>query len=135
MVARIYDPRRAEIYQRLGIPTVATVTWTIDQVLRRLLPETVTGEWTDSTGQLVLVEHQLPESWAGKRLYDLGLEGRANLVAVTRGGVPRLDVADMVGQEGDVLHVAVMKDAMVDLERRIATGTPASKPVEGRRRT
>jgi len=134
VVARIYDPKRAEIYQRLGIPTVATVTWTIDQVLRRLLPETVTGEWTDATGQLVLVEHQLPEAWAGKRLYDLGLEGRANLVAVTRGGVPRLDVAAMVGQEGDVLHVAVMKDAMADLERRIATGTPASSPVEGRRR-
>ena len=38
VVARIYDPRRAEIYQRLGIPTVATVTWTIDQVRRRLLP-------------------------------------------------------------------------------------------------
>src|SRR5271167_1648463 len=110
VVARIYDPRRAEIYQRLGIPTVATVTWTIDQVRRRLLPETVTGEWTDATGQLVLVEHVLPDAWAGKRLYDLGLEGRANLVAVTRAGVPRLDVAAMVGQEGDVLHVAVMKD-------------------------
>jgi trk system potassium uptake protein TrkA len=134
VVARIYDPRRAEIYQRLGIPTVATVTWTIDQVLRRLLPETVTGEWTDATGQLVLVEHALPESWAGKRLYDLGLEGRANLVAVTRGGVPRLDVSAMVGQEGDVLHVAVMKDAMVDLERRIATGTPDAKSTESRRR-
>jgi trk system potassium uptake protein TrkA len=134
VVARIYDPRRAEIYQRLGIPTVATVTWTIDQVLRRLLPETVTAEWTDATGQLVLVEHGLPEAWAGKRLYDLGLEGRANLVAVTRAGVPRLDVAAMVGQEGDVLHVAVMKDAMVDLERQIASGTPASRPVEGRRR-
>jgi len=133
VVARIYDPRRAEIYQRLGIPTVATVTWTIDQVLRRLLPETVTGEWTDATGQLVLVEHILPEAWAGKRLYDLGLEGRANLVAVTRAGVPRLDVTALVGQEGDVLHVAVMKDAMVDLERRIASGTPTSKPVEGRR--
>jgi trk system potassium uptake protein TrkA len=134
VVARIYDPRRAEIYQRLGIPTVATVTWTIDQVLRRLLPETVTGEWTDATGQLVLVEHLLPEAWAGKRLYDLGLEGRANLVAVTRSGVPRLEVASMVGQEGDVLHVAVMKDAMADLERQIATGTPETKPLEGRRR-
>jgi trk system potassium uptake protein TrkA len=134
VVARIYDPRRAEIYQRLGIPTVATVTWTIDQVLRRLMPETVTGEWTDATGQLVLVEHQLPESWAGKRLHDLGLAGRAQLVAVTRGGVPRLDIAAMVGQEGDVLHVAVMKDAMADLERRIAKDTPEAKPVEGRRR-
>src|SRR5450631_232976 len=107
VVARIYDPRRAEIYQRLGIPTVATVTWTIDQVLRRLLPQTVTGEWTDSTGQLVLVEHLLPEAWAGKRLADLSLAGQASLVAVTRAGLPRLDVAAMVGQEGDVLHVAV----------------------------
>jgi trk system potassium uptake protein TrkA len=134
VVARIYDPRRAEIYQRLGIPTVATVTWTIDQVLRRLQPDSVTGEWTDATGQLVLVEHQLPESWAGKRLYDLGLEGRANLVAVTRAGVPRLDIAAMVGQEGDVLHVAVMKDAMADLESRIASGAGQPRPVEGRRR-
>src|SRR5579872_1361041 len=134
VVARIYDPRRAEIYQRLGIPTVATVTWTIDQVLRRLLPTTVTGEWTDSTGQLVLVEHLLPEAWAGKRLADLGLAGRATLMAVTRAGVPRLDVAAMVGQEGDVLHVAVMKDAMSDLEARIESGTPPEKPVEGRRR-
>ncbi|MGH9016145.1 MAG: potassium channel family protein [Acidimicrobiales bacterium] len=135
VVARIYDPRRAEIYQRLGIPTVATVRWTIDQVLRRLLPETVTGEWTDATGQLVLVEHALPEAWAGKRLYDIGLEGRANLVAVTRAGMPRLDVSAMVGQEGDVLHVAVRKDAMVDLERRIASPTTEPRPTDGRRRS
>ena len=122
VVARIYDPKRAEIYQRLGIPTVATVPWTIDQVLRRLLPETVTGEWSDPSGQLVLVEHQLPDTWAGKRLHDLGLAGRATLVAVTRAGVPRLDVAAMVGQEGDVLHVAVMKDALADFGRHIETG-------------
>jgi trk system potassium uptake protein TrkA len=133
VVARIYDPRRAEIYQRLGIPTVATVTWTIDQVLRRLLPETVTGEWSDSTGQLVLVEHLLPEAWAGKRLADLSLAGQASLVAVTRAGMPRLDVAAMVGQEGDVLHVAVMKGAMTELEQRIA-GITEPRPAEGRKR-
>ena len=50
VVARIYDPRRAEIYQRLGIPTVATVTWTIDQVRRRLLPDQDVGDWSDATG-------------------------------------------------------------------------------------
>ena len=50
VVARIYDPRRAEIYQRLGIPTVATVTWTIDQVRRRLLPDEDVGDWSDPTG-------------------------------------------------------------------------------------
>jgi len=122
VVARIYDPRRAEIYQRLGIPTVATVTWTIDQVLRRLMPESVVGEWTDATGHLVLVERVLPESWAGKSLRDLGMKGRLNVVAVTRAGVPRLDVAELVGQEGDVLHVAVMKDAVEDFEGVLGDG-------------
>src|SRR5437867_6753597 len=50
VVARIYDPRRAVIYQRLGIPTVATVTWTTDQVLRRLFPEKTVTDWTDPSG-------------------------------------------------------------------------------------
>src|SRR5271154_4549576 len=86
VVARIYDPRRAEIYQRLGIPTVATVTWTIDQVLRRLLP--------DATGRLSLFERSLPEGWAGRALSDLEAPGSIRLVAVTRAGTPRLDVAD-----------------------------------------
>src|SRR5436305_6131793 len=65
VVARIYDPRRAVIYQRLGIPTVATVAWTTDQVLRRLFPERWASEWTDATGSVDLVERTLPGSWAG----------------------------------------------------------------------
>jgi len=125
VVARIYDPRRAEIYQRLGIPTVATVTWTIDRVMRRLLPETMAGEWTDATGALLLVERQLPDGWAGKRLMELTMPGRAALVAVTRAGAPRLDVSDLVGQEGDVLTLMVTKDASHELERRLC-GTPAA---------
>ena len=120
VVARIYDPRRAEIYQRVGIPTVATVTWTIDQVMRRLLPEAVVGEWTDATGRLAMVDRVLPESWAGKRLRDLTIAGRASLVAVTRAGVPRLDVAELVGQEGDLLHLAVLTDAVDELEERVS---------------
>jgi len=135
VVARIYDPRRAEIYQRLGIPTVATVTWTIDQVIRRLLPETVVGEWSDTTGRLVLVERPLPERWAGKLLRDLGMPGKARLVAVTRAGNPRLDVSDMVGQEGDVLHLAVMKAAVRDLENLLGGVAPSNElriPREGR---
>lgn len=127
VVARIYDPRRAEIYLRLGIPTVATVTWTIDQVMRRLLPETVAGEWSDITGRLVLVERQLPEQWAGKHMSDLGMPGKARLVAVTRAGSPRLDTSDMVGQEGDVLHVAVMRDALPELESLLGGVTPSDE--------
>ncbi|HEY3845317.1 MAG TPA: TrkA family potassium uptake protein [Acidimicrobiales bacterium] len=119
VVARIYDPRRAEIYQRLGIPTVATVTWTIDQVRRRLLPEVDADDWSDPSGRLTLMDRSLPDSWAGRRLQELEEPGRLSLVAVTRAGVPRLDGRDLVGQEGDVLHVAVMRDARRDLEARL----------------
>lgn len=122
VVARIYDPRRAVIYQRVGIPTVATVTWTTDQVLRRLFPEVSTAEWIDASGQLVLLERTLPAVWAARRLGQLQDGGRVTLVAVTRGGVPRLDVADMVGQEGDLLHVMVRKEAVDELEERLEKG-------------
>ncbi len=128
VVARIYDPRRAEIYQRLGIPTVATVTWTIDRVMRRLLPDTVAGEWTDATGSLLLVERPLPDGWAGKRLGELTMPGRATLVAVTRAGTARLEIGELVGQEGDVLTLVVAKGAADELERRLC-GAPVAMSV------
>ena len=127
VVARIYDPRRAEIYQRLGIPTVATVTWTIDQVRRRLLPEVDVGDWSDPTGRLTLTDRSLPEAWAGRLLSDLEVPGRLSLVAITRSGVPRLDARDLVGQEGDILHLAVLDDAHRALDETLPgneSGTP-----------
>jgi trk system potassium uptake protein TrkA len=120
VVARIYDPRRAQIYQRLGIPTVATVTWTTDQVVRRLFPEDSVTEWTDPTGQLAVIERALPEAWAGRRLSGLDDADRMRVVAVTRAGQGRLAVGDMVGQEGDLLYILVRKDAFDELERRLA---------------
>jgi trk system potassium uptake protein TrkA len=122
VVARIYDPRRAEIYQRLGIPTVATVTWTIDQVRRRLLPDVDAGDWSDPSGRLTLMDRSLPDKWAGRRLSDLEEPGKLNLIAVTRSGVPRLDARQLVGQEGDVLHIAVLSDARDELDAILATG-------------
>ena len=130
VVARIYDPRRAEIYQRLGIPTVATVTWTIDQVRRRLLPDTVATEWSDASGKLRLVERELPDAWAGRRLGDIDLPGEISLVSVTRAGVPRLHADDLIGQEGDLLCLAVNDSAVGELERRCASG-PAHEPSPG----
>ena len=127
VVARIYDPRRAEIYQRLGIPTVATVTWTIDQVRRRLLPEEDTGDWSDPTGHLTLIERSLPEAWAGRSLCDLEEPGRLSIVAVTRAGAPRLDARELVGQEGDVLHLAVLDDAWRGLDQTVAPGAGDGK--------
>jgi trk system potassium uptake protein TrkA len=123
VVARIYDPRRAEIYQRLGIPTVATVTWTIEQVIRKLFPDRTISEWTDPTGEVRLVERTLPDLWCGKRLDSIEKRTGARIVAVTRGGHSALAIGDVVGQEGDILHVAVDGAAQVALEELLATAT------------
>jgi len=118
VVARIYDPRRAQIYLRLGIPTVATVAWTIDQVRRRLVPGESDTEWSDPTGAVSLITKDLPERWAGKRLADLSVPGEVTLVAVVRAGIARLDVAELVGQDGDVLHLMVSQGALERLRSR-----------------
>ena len=120
VVARIYDPRRALIYQRLGIPTVATVTWTTEQVLRRLFPEVSTTEWTTPSGDVSLIERSLPPAWAGRRIVDLDLEGRIKVVALTRADQARIVSPDLVGQEADLLHVVVHRGAAEELERRLS---------------
>ena len=124
VVARIYDPRRAQIYLRLGISTVATVSWTIDQVRHRLLPNELESEWTDPTGGIALIERHLPERWAGKRLAELSVPGEVTLVSVTRAGVVRLDFADLVGQDGDILHVVATAEALDRFQGRL-TGIDA----------
>jgi len=124
VVARIYDPRRAQIYLRLGISTVATVSWTIDQVRQRLLPDALGGEWTDPSGGLSLIERPLPERWAGRRLADITVPGEVTLVAVTRAGRPRLDLDGLVGQEGDVLTLMVARSALPAIRTRLAGVSP-----------
>jgi len=120
VVARIYDPRRAVIYQRLGIPTVPTVSWTTTQVLRWLLPEDDSVEWRDATGSLLFVERILPDAWAGKRLEELDSPGKFHVVSVMRSNQPRLDVATLIGQEDDVLQIVVLRDALAELDERLA---------------
>jgi trk system potassium uptake protein TrkA len=122
VVARIYDPRRALIYRRLGIPTVATVTWTVDQVVRRLLPERTVTEWASPASEVVMVERSVPGAWVGFRLDDLEVPGRARIVALARAGKAVVAKPGMIGQEGDVLYVAVAESALGELEDRLAKG-------------
>jgi trk system potassium uptake protein TrkA len=107
VVARIYDPRRAAIYERLGIPTVATVQWTIERVLRRILPESPSVEWIDASAKVCLIERVVPTKWAGHRVGELDVESHAHVVALSRLGVAQLCRADLVIQDGDVVYVAI----------------------------
>ena len=70
VVARIYDPGRAEVYQRLGITTVATVKWTADQVLRRLLPAGAEPDFRDPSGTIRVDQVPVPEAWIGHQTFD-----------------------------------------------------------------
>jgi trk/ktr system potassium uptake protein len=121
VVARIYDPRRALIYQRLGIPTVASVSWTVDQVVRRLMPEEVVTTWTDPTGEVGMLERRLPDGFAGRRLEELTEGERFRPMLLTRGGHARLASSDLVGQEGDVVVFGVRTEAVADLEKRLGS--------------
>lgn len=126
VVARIYDPKRAQIYQRLGIPTVAAVRWTTDQVLRRLFREESQEEWFDPSSSVTLIERALPDEWAGRKLGELDEGDRFRLVAITRHGEGRLATPSLVGQEGDILHLMARRDAKDELERRLHNPTDAS---------
>lgn len=105
VVARIYDPRRAEVYQRLGIPTVATVAWTADQMLRKLLPEGAVSLWRDPTGHVVLAEVAYSEDWLGQKVCDLENAAQTRVAFISRLGEAMIPSPNLVLQEGDVVHV------------------------------
>jgi trk system potassium uptake protein len=113
VVARIYDPGRAEVYQRLGIPTVATVRWTADQMLRRLLPHGSEPEWRDPSGTVRLAEVHLDDAWIGERIGTIEQASGARVAFLTRYGLGLLPAEDTVLQDGDLVHV-VMADADAD---------------------
>jgi trk system potassium uptake protein TrkA len=116
VVARIYDPRRAQIYQRLGIQTVATVRWTTDQMLRFLLPDEVPVEYTVDNGEVIITTLPAPPGVVGKSALDLDLDGQRRVIAVSRFGVPRIPGKNLTVQDGDILHVSVVRGGVVELK-------------------
>ncbi|WP_283137956.1 potassium channel family protein [Rhizohabitans arisaemae] len=116
VVARIYDSRRAEVYQRLGIPTVATVRWTADQILRRVLPEGAEPLWRDPTGTVVLAEVTVEPSWIGTDVSRVEEHSDARVAFINRMGEALIPDSESVVQDGDILHVMAVES---DLERII----------------
>ncbi len=123
VVARIYDPDRAQVYQRLGIPTVATVRWTADQVLRRMLPQGQATEMTDASGRLVVAEIQISSAWVGRRLTSIEEATGARVAYITRLGEGILPGPDTVYQEDDLVHLVIRREHVHDVER-ILDGPP-----------
>jgi trk system potassium uptake protein len=120
VVARIYDPRRAEVYQRLGIPTVATVRWTADQMLRRLLPEGAEPLWRDPTGEVVLAEVTVDARWIGEEIGTLEEATQSRVAYLSRMGDAMVPGEDTVIQDGDVVHVMARADDMERISEAMA---------------
>ncbi|KGN34476.1 potassium transporter TrkA [Knoellia flava TL1] len=125
VVARIYDPGRAEIYQRLGIPTVATVKWTSDQVLRRLLPQGHVPEYTDPSGRIVIAEMPVNAAWVGRRIFELESVVGGRVAYLSRLGEGMLPKADTVYQDGDLVHFSLDRDRLAEAERTLDAAPPA----------
>lgn len=119
VVARIYDPKRAEIYERLGIPTVATVQWTTDRVIRRLLPEAGEPAWVDPTAAVSLIERGLPQHWAGKPLGALENACGGRVVSLARLGASSLADPGQSLQDGDVIWVAVRTEDIESFDEHL----------------
>ena len=113
VMARIYDPGRAEVYQRLGITTVATVKWTADQVLRRLLPAGAEPDFRDPSGTIRVDHVPVTETWIGQRTGKFQDQSGSRIAWIDRLGEGMLPSRESVIQEGDLLHL-VMREEHAD---------------------
>lgn len=119
VVALIYDPRRAQMYERLGISTVGTVAWATDQILARVMPTAESVEWTVGSGEVVVIGIPAPPPFIGRPIEDLRDPGKARVVALTRFGSTQIPDVKTIVQEGDFLHLAVLRSALGDLEEHL----------------
>ncbi len=122
VVARIYDPRRAQVYQKVGIPTVATVRWTADQVLRRLMPTGMLSEWRDPSGNVVLAEIAYNPAWIGHKISRLEEQSGARVALLTRLGEGVLPKPAAVLQDGDLVHVSMLWSQRDTVEQAFSAG-------------
>ncbi|WP_420846573.1 potassium channel family protein [Nocardioides jishulii] len=122
VVARIYDPGRAEVYQRLGITTVATVRWTADQIMRRILPAGAEPNFRDPTGTIRLDQVPMTEKWIGQRTVVFQMQTRSRIAWIDRLGEGMLPNRESVIQEGDVLHLVMREATAAETYRAIEQG-------------
>jgi trk/ktr system potassium uptake protein len=123
VVARIYDPKRAEVYERLGIPTVATVPWTSSRLLKAVLGETTAEAWRDPTGEVALVAVSPNEAWIGRSIADFEAATGTRAALFTRFGHGQLPLPSTLIQSGDTVHVLTTDERRAAL-REVASRAP-----------
>ena len=120
VVARIYDPKRAEVYERLGIPTVATVRWTADRMLRQLVQDSADELWRDPTSSIAIVEVPVHPGWVGRPLRALEEASGARVAYLMRFGVGILPTGSAIVQDGDQVFMLVTDDMVAPVTKATA---------------
>jgi trk system potassium uptake protein TrkA len=115
VVARIYDSRRAQVYERLGIPTVATIRWAADRMVRHLVPEGTVEVFRDPTSVVSIVEAPLHRDWVGNPLKSLEEATGARVAYLMRFGMGTLGNPSTVIQDGDQIFMLVTDDTVGDV--------------------
>ena len=123
VVARIYDAKRAEVYERLGIPTVATVRWTADRMLRHLVQEGVSELWRDPTSTVSIIEAPLHAGWVGRPVQALEEASGTRVAYLMRFGIGALPTPSMLLQDGDQVFMLVT-DEIVTSVTKITAAAP-----------
>jgi trk system potassium uptake protein TrkA len=126
VVARIYDAKRAEVYERLGIPTVATVRWTADRMLRHIVRDDLLEVWRDPTSTIAIVEIPLHPGWIGRAVRALEEACGARVAYVMRFGVSVLPTASMALQDSDQVYMLV-DDTIAGSVRKITAAPPEER--------
>lgn len=126
VVARIYDHRRAAVYERLGIATVATVPWSTDRLLRTLLPDGVASAWRDPTGSVAVLQLPVHEGWTGHTVRELEQATGSRVAFIMRFGTGLLPESKTVVQSDDVVYVAALSGTVNEV-----SAVSANPPEEG----
>jgi len=116
VIARIYDPRRAEIYQRLNIPTVASVRWAAKQIMLMLFHSREEIKETLAGGDLFRIRVEVPAHLVGKPISAIEADKRIKVIGVDRGGGGFIPTGPSTFQEGDVAQLVVHRDALDTLD-------------------
>nr|WP_221378763.1 TrkA family potassium uptake protein [Actinoplanes polyasparticus] len=112
VVARIYDQKRAQVYERLGIPTVATIRWAADRMVRHLVPEGTVEVFRDPTSVVSIVEAPLHRDWVGRTLKSLEELSGARVAYLMRFGMGTLGTPSTVLQDGDQVFMLVTDETV-----------------------
>jgi len=123
VVARIYDQKRAEVYERLGIPTVATVRWTADRMLRHFVHEGPPEMWRDPTSSVSIIEVPVHPDWAGAPVRALEDASGARVAYIMRFGYGTLPTASTMIQDGDQVFMLVTDDMIAGVTK-VTAGPP-----------